>query len=246
MKGNVIALGFFDGVHLGHGQLLKRCRAAADEMGLSACALTFDTHPDTLVTGKPVQLLNSPEDRELLMKSRYGIDRILTLHFDARMRDTPWQTFFTGILLEQYGARYLICGQDFCFGLRGQGNYRRLREICPRYGVGFEMIPEYQVQGITVSSTYLRGLIQRGEVERAAEFYGHPHILTGQLLENEELLPPEGVLLPGAGTYRCRGIQGTKDQALVVTVGPNGTLRIPGAGDFASGQLLRLEFLGKE
>ena len=108
------------------------------------------------------------------------------------------------------------------------------------------MIPEYQVQGITVSSTYLRGLIQRGEVERAAEFYGHPHILTGQLLENGELLPPEGVLLPGAGTYRCRGIQGTKDQALAVTVGPNGTLRIPGAGDFASGQPLRLEFLGKE
>ncbi len=243
MEGNVIALGFFDGVHLGHGQLLRRCRTAAGELGLPACALTFDTHPDTLVTGKPVLLLNSPADRESLMKECYGIDRILTLHFDAAMRDMPWQDFFTEILLKQYRARHLVCGHDFCFGARGLGTGRGLQALGAEYGVTCDVIPEYRIGGVTVSSTYLRGLIQAGEVEKAAEFYGHPHILTGQLLENEELLPPEGVLLPGAGTYCCRGIQEGRSQPVEAVLGPG--IRVRGT-DLTPGQPLRLEFLKKE
>lgn len=243
MEGNVIALGFFDGVHLGHGQLLMRCKTVAEEMGLAACALTFDTHPDTLVTGKPVALLNSPEDREALMEDIYGIDRILTLHFDAAMRDMPWQDFFTEILWKQYRARHLVCGHDFCFGARGRGTGRGLQALGAEYGVACDVIPEYRVQGVTVSSTYLRGLIQVGEVEKAAAFYGHPHILTGKLLENGKLLPPEGVLLPGAGTYRCRGIQEGRSQAVEAVLGPGIQVR---GRDLTPGQSLRLEFLNRE
>ena len=243
MEGNVIALGFFDGVHLGHGQLLRRCKTVAEKMGLPACALTFDTHPDTLVTGKPVLLLNSPEDRESLMENLYGIDRILTLHFDTAMRDMPWQDFFTEILWKQYKARHLVCGHDFCFGAKGRGTGRGLQELGAEYGVTCDVIPEYRIQGVTVSSTYLRGLILAGEVERAAEFYGHPHILTGRLLENGELLPPEGVLLPGAGTYRCRGIQNGESRSVEAVLGPG--IRVQGRGLTAE-RPLRLEFLNKE
>ena len=243
MEGNVIALGFFDVVHLGHGQLLTRCKAVAEELGMPACALTFDTHPDTLVTGKPVALLNSPEDREALMENLYGIDRILTLHFDTTMRDMPWQDFFTEILWKRYKARHLVCGQDFCFGARGLGTGRGLQELGAAYGVACDVIPEYRIEGVTVSSTYLRSLIQAGEVEKAAEFYGHPHILTGRLLENGELLPPEGVLLPGAGTYRCRGVQEGESRTVEAVLGPG--IRVRGRG-LRTGQPLRLEFLNKE
>lgn len=243
MEGYVIALGFFDGVHLGHGQLLKRCRIVAEEMGLPACALTFDTHPDTLVTGKPVLLLNSPEDRESLMEDLYGIDRILTLHFDTTMRDMPWQDFFTEILLKQYRARHLVCGHDFCFGARGLGTGRGLQLLGVEYGVTCDVIPEYRIGGVTVSSTYLRGLIQAGEVEKAAEFYGHPHILTGDLLESGELLPPEGVLLPGLGTYRCQGVQHGESRTVEAVLGTG--IRVRGTG-LIPGRPLRLEFLNKE
>lgn len=242
MEGNVIALGFFDGVHLGHGQLLQRCKTVAEEMGLPACALTFDTHPDTLVTGKPVFLLNSPADREALMEELYGIDRILTLHFDTAMRDMPWKDFFTEILLKRYGARHLVCGHDFCFGAKGLGTARGLKELSAEYGVGCDVIPEYRIEGVTVSSTYLRGLIQAGEVEKAAEFYGHPHVLTGYLSEDGEILPPEGVLLPGSGTYLCRAGQRSEAQRVKVEIGLSIRLL---SGTFCPGTSLRLEFLGR-
>ena len=89
----VLALGFFDGVHIGHGGLLRRTRETADRLGVPAAALTFDTHPDTLVSGHSVPLLNTPEDRAALMRDYYGIDEVLTLHFDRETMTQPWERF---------------------------------------------------------------------------------------------------------------------------------------------------------
>ena len=97
----VIALGFFDGVHLGHGQLLARCRQEADRLGCRAAALTFDSHPDTLVSGERVALLSTPQDRARLMEALYGIDEVLPIRFDRQMRDMPWEQFLHSVLLGQ-------------------------------------------------------------------------------------------------------------------------------------------------
>ena len=78
----VIALGFFDGVHIGHGALLRRTRERATELGLRAAAMSFDSHPDTLVSGVPVPLINSMDDRAALMRRLYGIDDVIFAHFD--------------------------------------------------------------------------------------------------------------------------------------------------------------------
>ena len=91
MNNLIYALGFFDGVHVGHQALLAQCRSLAGENGLDTGAVTFRSHPDALVFGAPPVLINTPADRERLL-GRY-VRRVVTLPFDRQMQDTPWQDF---------------------------------------------------------------------------------------------------------------------------------------------------------
>ncbi len=116
----VLALGFFDGVHLGHGALLRRTRALADDLRLPAAALTFDTHPSELVSGRRVALLNTPREREALMRELYGIDEVLTLRFDRETMAQPWDSFVRDTVCGRFGAVHVVCGEDFRFGAGGR------------------------------------------------------------------------------------------------------------------------------
>ncbi len=211
----VIALGFFDGVHLGHGQLLRRCRLAADQLGCQAAALTFDLHPDTLVFGREVPLLSSPRDRERLMRELYGMDQVLTVHFDRAMRDMPWEEFLERVLLEEYHAVGLICGHDFRFGAGGRGTASLLQEAAAKHGISCAVVPEYRVENVPVSSTYIRQLLAQGDMDRARLFLGHPHLLSGKVTRGNQLgrtlgiptanlIPDPALLLPPKGVYACR------------------------------------------
>ena len=155
----VLALGFFDGVHIGHGGLLRRTRETADRLGVPAAALTFDTHPDTLVSGHSVPLLNTPEDRAALMREYYGIDEVLTLHFDRETMTQPWERFAEETLLGRYHAVHLVCGHDFRFGDRGAGNPEKLAAFCAQRGIGFDRIDVIELDGAPVSSTRIRALL---------------------------------------------------------------------------------------
>ena len=206
----VLALGFFDGVHLGHGGLLARTREVADRLGLPAAALTFDTHPDELVFGRPVPLINTPADREWLMHTYYGIDRVFSLHFDRETMHQPWREFVLQRVLGEYHAAHVVCGHDFRFGDRGAGDPEKLAELCRTESVSCDCIPEIRVDGQTVSSTLIRRLLAEGEMARAVRFLGHPHVLSGTVVSGRKLgrmigiptanlqLPP-GVLTPRFG-----------------------------------------------
>lgn len=209
----IIALGFFDGVHLGHGALLTACRRMADGMGCEAAALTFSTHPDALVSGAAPGLINSISDRERLMRSLYGIDRVIPLPFDREMMTMPWRTFFHS-LVKEYAAAGLVCGHDFRFGSRGEGNAALLQGACEDAGIPCTVIEEQKLDGITISSTYIRTLLEHGDMERAARFLGHPHTLSGTVEPGRHLgrtigVPtaniriPEGVAVPKCGVYAC-------------------------------------------
>ena len=93
MKNTIYALGFFDGVHLGHQALLSACRVLADKHGCSAGVVTFAAHPDTLVKGNTPRLINSPKDRERLLRNKGQMEILVTLPFDSAMRTMPWETF---------------------------------------------------------------------------------------------------------------------------------------------------------
>ena len=121
MNKTIYALGFFDGVHIGHAALLSACRALAAEQGCRAGAVTFDAHPDTLFHGQTPALINSPRDREWLLKEKFHMDTVVTLPFDTRMRAMPWQTF-VDMLRREHASAVFVCGEDFRFGYIGQGN----------------------------------------------------------------------------------------------------------------------------
>ena len=101
----VIALGFFDGVHRGHGALLSLVAGKAAELGAAPAAVTFDTHPENLIFGSPMPLINSPLDRAELMRRYYGIREVIVAHFDDRMMHMPWEDFITEFLVREHGDR---------------------------------------------------------------------------------------------------------------------------------------------
>ena len=152
----VLALGFFDGIHLGHAALLNKTRQRAQELGLTPAAMSFDTHPDTLVFGTRVPLLNTMAEREFLMRRLCGVEEVLFAHFDEAMMHMPWEVFVEDYLVRRLRARHVVCGHDFHFGDRGQGNPARLCEKCCALGVGCDVIPEIQLDGQCVSSTTIR------------------------------------------------------------------------------------------
>ena len=233
----VIALGFFDGVHLGHGALLRRVEEAADRLGAVPCAFTFDKSPTAVITGQNVPLLSTVDDRVRLMREGYGIQEVVVASFDAMQR-MAWEDFVSKYLAEELGAVHVVAGHDFHFGYMGQGNPARLKERCAQLGLGCDVIQKVERDGITISSTYIRTLVAQGEMERAAQFLGHPHILTQQVGHGKgighsalgfptvNLRVPEGVIVPAFGVYAAR--------VWVLPDYPDHRPRIPGGGPYTA------------
>ena len=215
MRERVIALGFFDGVHLGHGALLRRAAEEAKKRGCESAVFTFDRPPKEVITGIPCPLINSPEDRAALVRRLYGIDEMLMVPFDDEMRTTPWDRFVTEILVGRYGAVHLVAGHDHHFGHKNQGSPELLKEKCAELGLGCDIIPAVTIGGVTVSSTHIRKLLEEGDVETARAFLGHPHVLTQTVghgrqlgrtigIPTANLVAPPHVLLPRRGVYAAK------------------------------------------
>jgi riboflavin kinase/FMN adenylyltransferase len=231
----VIALGFFDGVHLGHGALLRRVADRAQELGAVPAAVTFDAHPEAVILGRSAPLLTTPEQRTELMRRLYGIQDVIVARFDDALMHMPWRDFVTGFLFERCGGVHLVAGHDFHFGYKGEGTPERLEELCAQLGAGCDILPPVVLDGITVSSTYIRTLVAQGEMERAADFLGHPFSLTDQVRHGKKLgsrlgfptvnlrLPPDSVT-PAFGVYATRAWVDGEGFAAVTNVGVRPTI----------------------
>ncbi len=226
--GRVIALGFFDGVHLGHASLLEMAKKRALERGLRPAVMSFDLHPDNLVAGSPVELINTTQDREEILSRCFGITDVILCHFDQSMMHMPWDVFIEDYLVRQLGARHLVCGYDFHFGDKGAGDPQRLTEKCRELGIGCDVVPQVRVDGRTVSSTYIRTLLREGDMQEAMRFLGHPHCLSGPVVHGRQLgrtigvptanlLIPEGVLTPAFGVYAAKVALPDGQEKLAVT-----------------------------
>ena len=182
----VLALGFFDGVHRGHAALLRQAVLVSEREGIPSAVMTFDTHPDTLVRGEPVELINSAPDRAWLIRHYFHIDRVEFFRFTEDTMRTPWRTFLDTIRSE-LGAVHFVVGYDFRFGWRGEGTAALLRNYCRENALGCDIIDPVVLDGITVSSTYIRGLLKAGNMREAERFMGHPHILSDMVRHGRAL-----------------------------------------------------------
>ncbi len=208
----IYALGFFDGVHLGHQALLKACRALAEEKGCLSGVVTFSGHPQTLISGNQPALLNTDEDRKRLLLT-YGVDKVVFLPFDEQLMKTHWSVFLTQLL--EINAAGFVCGSDFRFGAEGSGTAEKLAAFCENRNLAYTVVPQQMIGDIRVSSTYIRTLVESGEMEKTKEFLGHPHILTGKVIAGRglghtigiptaNLAVPAGLALPKKGVYACK------------------------------------------
>ena len=219
---------------MGHATLLNTCRRMADEQSCKAGVLTFTTHPDALVLGKMPALINTAADRKRMLLERFSVDVVTELPFDRAMMQMPWQDFFR-LLITEYHAAGLVCGEDFRFGSRGAGNARLLEEACRAENIPCTVVPEQRINHIPVSSTYIRKLLEEGQLEQAVRFLGHPHVLTGTVVSGRKLgrtlgiptanlcLPPEVVCLR-YGVYACKARVDGQEYTAVTNVGTRPTV----------------------
>lgn len=210
----VMALGFFDGIHVGHAALLNRTKERAAEVGAVPSVLTFDVHPDTLVFKKNIPLINSAYDRENIIRRCFGIEDILFIHFSQKVMHMDWREFIDE-LIDEMNLVWIVVGHDFCFGYKGLGTAEKLKAHCECRGVVCDIIPAVCRDGIVVSSTLIRELITSGNIEKANEYLGRPHTLTDTVRSGYHLGTkigsptinmriPEGVIVPKHGVYAAK------------------------------------------
>lgn len=231
-KKTIYALGFFDGVHLGHQALLRACRHLAQAQGCLAGVLTFSSHPEALISGDAPAFLSATQDRQRLLE-RYGIDTVVFLPFDEKLMATSWETFLEDLVSD--GAAGFVCGSDFRFGAGGDGNAEKLAAFCENRNLPCAVVPQQLLEGVRVSSTYIRSLLEAGDAERATKFLGHPHMLSGKVVPGRGLgrtmgIPtanlqiPETVLLPKSGVYACLAEIAGKTYPAVTNIGTRPTV----------------------
>ena len=169
-----VALGTFDGVHLGHRAVIEAAVEAGRRCKLAPAVFTFSTLPKNafLKDSERVWPLCSAREKEALLAS-LGVDSVVMLPFDERISRIPAEEFIAEMLIERLRARYIVCGIDHRFGAGAEGDSALIERICKRRGLGFTFIEPVCMNGVKISSTLIRSLMEEGRIEDARELLGH-------------------------------------------------------------------------
>ena len=208
----VLALGTFDGVHLGHQALLAAGKNFAREHGALLRACSFDRHPlEVLRPASAPKLLTTLHEKTELME-RCGVDELQLIPFTPDTAGMEPEDFLR-MLRETVRVKALVAGWNYTFGKGGRGNADMLREDGDKYGYSVMIVPPVMAGSEAVSSTLIRSRLQEGRIREAGELLGHPYELRGTAAEarfagmNAVCVDPgERKQLPGCGVYPCRTV----------------------------------------
>lgn len=225
-----VALGFFDGLHIGHSEVLGKTLGASDR-GLAPAVMLFDIPPAEAVTGKQTERLMTDAERDEVL-TEAGFE-LLHVSF-SRLREMSPREFVDKILLREFNAAEVFCGFNYTFGKNGSGNAEELSSECERVGIKVSVSGSVKSDGTVVSSSAVRKLIADGEIERANELLGYSFGFTspvfsgdhrGRLLGaptiNQYL--PSGLATPKFGVYATVAFIGGKPFAGVTNIGKRPT-----------------------
>ncbi len=214
LKGAVYAIGNFDGVHIGHQQVIARTAAIAKELGAPTGVLMFEPHPrQYFFPDQPFFRLMSFRAKTRTL-GEIGVDQIAALPFDARMATMEAEDFVRNVLVEGLGAAHIVVGYDFCFGKGRRGDGALLRRMGEELGFGVTIVEEVKKGGDTYSSTRIRELLAKGDPRGAADLLGHwwtieTHVIKGDQRGRTIGFPTanlslEGHLEPAFGVYAVK------------------------------------------
>ena len=187
-----LAIGNFDGVHRGHQALLARMREAAAGLGLETAVMTFEPHPREFfarlagdISKAPTRIANLRDKLQSLANA--GIDRVVVEHFNAHLAALSPQDFIEKVLVEGLHVKWLMVGEDFCFGAKRAGNVAMLIEAGKHFGFQVETLPTVLNEGHRISSSAVRNALAAGDFVHAAQLLGHPYTISGHVVHGKKL-----------------------------------------------------------
>ena len=183
---SIVVLGNFDGVHRGHQKLLNVALSKAKSEKRLAVALSFYPHPTWVLGNHPKPLIMSRLDRKHKIKAM-GMDVFIEYPFTKAFAAITPEDFFKSILVDKLRAKCVVVGQNYYFGKQKQGDVNYLRVLGEKYDVEIVAVDTVELNQQVISSTHIRGLIQEGKMEAAAEELGHPYTVTGRVVHGKKL-----------------------------------------------------------
>ena len=232
----MVTIGAYDGVHLGHRQVISHVLGLAEAQQADSVIVTFDRHPASVVRPEsaPKLLTDLPQKLELLEST--GVDHVVVVHFDQERATETAEDFVSDVLVGMLSAATVVVGSDFHFGKGRAGNVALLEAMGAAHE--FEVVPFALVsdaaQGGVVSSTRIRRLIAEGDLPSAARLLGRPHEVRGEIVAPHAaqwaVAVPEDILLPPAGAYEARvGCGDELRRRIVVVPGDGGPVVVGSA-----------------
>ena len=257
-----ITVGTFDGVHAGHEAIIRDVVRRAGARGGPGVVVTFDPHPREVVTGEPVALLSTLDERAACCEA-LGVERFVVVPFTADLASWSAERFAREVLFEQVGFGEIVVGHDHGFGRGREGGVDLLRALGDELGFAVDETPPLAVGGVVVSSSEVRRQLAAGDVAGAAALLGRPYAVEGKVVRGDQrgrllgyptanVAAPARKIVPANGVYAVRAEVGGERFGGVMNVGTRPTFDGEGVrleahlfgfeGDLY-GQVLRVEFV---
>lgn len=208
----VLALGFFDGVHLGHQALLSETIRIGKNIGCETGVMTFKEHPLELIFPNYTPwLITSNTEKETIIRD-FGVDFVFINPFTERLMKLTPEEFITDYLLIKYNVKVIVVGFNYNFGYKGMGTTETLQELGRKYGFSVVILPPFIINTHSVSSTFIRELISCGQIDEVATYLGRKYKLSGIVIPGKGLGHQFGIptanlklnkkiILPSTGVY---------------------------------------------
>ena len=238
-RSGALAIGNFDGVHLGHARIISRLVAQAASLDGPSVVFTFDPHPASLLRPQQVSERLVTVDRKLELLEHLGVDVVVVYPTDKQLLELSAEAFFETIVLAGLDARVIVEGTNFSFGRDREGTIEKLETLCRQHQVQLELVQPVELDGDVVSSSRLRRLISTGDLETVNRMLTSPYRVRGRIQQGsgrgQELGFPTAnlgelaTLLPGDGVYAGCGYIDGKSWPAAVNIGGNPTFEDPAA-----------------
>jgi riboflavin kinase/FMN adenylyltransferase len=183
-RNSAVTLGVFDGVHLGHREVMKELLHARKLPGIDQCHLvTFDPHPLVVTHSKMMPPMLTTIEERIVLLSRYDLDGILVLKFDEQLAGVDYREFLDRYLVRPFDMKHFVLGYDCHFGRNREGSPDRMQREAPKLGFSVSVIPAFELGEEIISSTRIRNALIEGNLDKANALLGHPYVLSGRIVE---------------------------------------------------------------